>query len=86
MTDLDGRPNWIIKEEIFLEQAFLELPYVKKIIGGLSESEMDKLRPMVIQVVHGDQVTRLPNFGKLYAYSERTRVEMWGVEDRILAT
>jgi GMP synthase-like glutamine amidotransferase len=35
--------------------------------------------------VHGDHAVRLPEFGQLYGYSERTSVEMWGVEGRIFA-
>jgi GMP synthase-like glutamine amidotransferase len=85
MTNLEHRPLWLLKEEVFLENSFYDLPYVKKVLGNLDDDQMEKIKPLVFHAVHGDHVSKLPDFGVLYGSSERTPVEIWGVENRILA-
>lgn len=46
---------------------------------------MAELQPFYINEVHGDHVVELPEKAILHGSSDRTRVEIWSMEDRVLA-
>jgi len=72
-----GKPIFIGKETINIDQEFFKIPYVSSVVSTPQEQ-------LIIQEVHGDQVTVLPEKARLYGSSDRTPVELWTLGDNML--
>eukprot|EP00347_Sterkiella_histriomuscorum_P013552 403364277 len=78
------RPKILGREQITFLDVFFEQPYVQSFMKkrGLTKETFPNI---VLQESHGDNITKLPEGAIMIGSSESCEIEMYQIEDRVLA-
>ena len=85
---------FIGKKIIEVEDEFFEQPYVKQLYQELIDKSENKvtmeqeiqgeLGQLVVTAVHSEHVTKMPKGARRLGSSEKTKNEIWTIDNRVL--